>query len=428
MTELDPKIIIREESNYYLLYNGKNLGLISLSKETFDKCIIHDKWGNKDSKLQTWLYENDFLTKKPNKKNRDTPQLEDDSSKSELTFYDIKSEYSPLNLLWALSPKCNLSCIYCFPDAKTHSHSLCDPTTHQLLKIANKIIDAKVLKVTITGGECLLLENIWDVIKELKNAGITVAILTNGTSISEETLNKIRENELFIGISLDGPNEKSNSITRGPFVFEKTIKTITKLIKNNIPTTAMVTVTKHNFSELTQIAKLLSDLGVPSITLQDLRPFGTKETYDQLRLTAIQEKELENTLDKLTKSFPNIFFNSSELRIFHKSNANGLIMQCPAGDNFSYIDFYGDFFPCTSLKAFKMGNLLDDHSISELWQNSESTKLLRNIKKMSIDQIPACQSCVNKSFCDGGCRGDALFYNNDLLGTPSRCPKELGNL
>jgi radical SAM protein with 4Fe4S-binding SPASM domain len=428
MTHLDHKIIVREESDCYLLYNGENRGLVSLSKEMYNKCILQNHWDKRDTKMKDWLFENDFLAKKPNKKNNNQPQLKEDPFQVSTTFFDLKSEYSPLNVLWALSPKCNLDCIYCFPDAKTHRRTLRSPPTEKLLKIAEKLIQAKVLKVTLTGGECLLLKNLWDVVKQLKNAGITVAILSNGTSISAKLLEKIKDNELFMGVSLDGSNEEINSLTRGSNAFEKTVKTIAKLTEKKIPTTVMVTVTKNNFSDLERIVKFVSTVGVSSVTLQDLRPFGTKETYDNLRLTANQEKDLENTLNRITKAFPKIFFNTSELMIFHKSNTNGYIMQCPAGDNFAYVDFYGDLYPCTSLQTFKLGNLSEEQSVSELWQNSESIKQLRMIKKIPIDRIHACNSCTNQSFCDGGCRGDALFYSDDLFGAPSRCPKQLGNL
>jgi radical SAM protein with 4Fe4S-binding SPASM domain len=426
MIQLDPKIIVREESNCYLFYSDANRGLISLTKETYDKCIIQNKWNNNDTKLREWLYENDFLTKKP--KNRKQTQLQNEPFQGTETFFDLKSEYSPLNVLWALSPKCNLNCTYCFPDAKVHSVFLETPSTERLLKIANKLIQAKVLKVTLTGGECLLLENLWDIVKQLKNAGITVAVLSNGISISSNVLRKIRDNELFIGVSLDGSNEEINSLTRGRLAFEKTVKSIKKLLKNKVPTTVMVTVTKNNFSDLEKLVRFVSTLGVSSITLQDLRPFGTKQNYDKQRLSALQEKQLKNKINKIAKAYPKIFLNTSELMIFHKSSVTGFLMQCPAGDNFAYIDFYGDFYPCTSLQSFKLGNLLDDCSVTELWQNSKNIKLLRAIKNTPIDKVEACSSCVNKSFCDGGCRGDALFYNNDLFGTPSRCPKSLGNI
>jgi radical SAM protein with 4Fe4S-binding SPASM domain len=428
MIKLDSRIIVREESDCYLLYNGVNRGLISVSKEAYNRCITENKWSNHDIVLKKWLFENDFLVKKPDKEKRNMQKPEIEPFLASTSFFDLKSEYSPLNVLWALSPKCNLNCTYCFPDAQAHSSLLGNPTTERLLKIANKLIQAKVLKATLTGGECLLLKNLSTVVKQLKEAGITVALLSNGTSISAKMLKEIKNNEVFMGISLDGSNEEINSLTRGRFVFEKTVKTINKLLENGVPTTIMVTVTKNNFSDLYRIVEFVSSLGISSVTLQDLRPFGTKETYDELRLTSNQEKDLEDTIDSIAKSFPNIFLNTSELMIFHKSKTNDLIMQCPAGDNFAYIDFYGDFYPCTSLQTFKLGNLLDDSSITELWQNSKSIKLLRTLKNTSLNRIKACNSCENNPFCDGGCRGDALFYNNDLFGAPSRCPKELGNI
>jgi len=428
MVILDPKIIVRAEKQYYLLYNGDNLGLISVSKEVFDRCVVRNKCENQDEKFQEWLKRNNFLTEKGIKQAEEKISSDEEPQKTEQTFYEIKSEISPLNILWALSPKCNLTCVYCFPDAKAHRTIQNNLSMDKLVKIADKIVESKTLKVTLSGGECLLLKDLWSIVKRLKEAGITVAILSNGISMPNDILKKIKENKLFIGISLDGPDEKLNSLTRGPLAFKKTISTIKKLLKNSIPTTVMVTVTKHNFYELERTVQLLSGLGVSAITLQDLRPFANKKQYDKLRLTATQEKELKYTLNRIIKSFPKIFFNTSELMIFDRSNVNGNLMQCPAGDNFAYIDFYGDLFPCTSLPTFKLGNILEENTISELWQNSEAIKLLRKIKESSLDNVPECKTCKNKKHCDGGCRGDALFYTNHLLKLPSRCPKRLGNL
>ncbi len=429
MVKLDSKIIVREESHCYLLYNGQNLGLISVSKEAFQRCILHDIWESQDRYFREWLFKNDFLTEKHSNQTHGVyDQINDKVPQTDSTFYDIKSELSPLNILWALSPKCNLNCVYCFPDVKAHNAQGNKLSTSKLEIIADKIIEAKTLKVTLTGGECLLLEDLWVIVKKLKAAGLTVAILSNGVSMPQDALKKIKEHKLFVGVSLDGPTEEVNKLTRRDFAFEKTVDTIKKLIENCISTTVMVTVTRHNFYELEKIAELSSDLGVSAITLQDLRPFATKKEYDQLRLTSTQERQLKDTLKRLIAGFPKIFFNTSELMIFDQQNLNGNLMQCPAGDNFAYIDFYGDLFPCTSLPTFKLGNLLSDRNISDLWQNSEAIKLLRKIKKIPIESLPECEFCRNKCHCDGGCRGDALFYNDDLLGLASRCPKALGNL
>ena len=103
MVKLDPKIIVREESQCYLLYNGQNLGLISVSKEAYDRCIIQNRCGNEDNKFRNWLFKNNFLTEKPISHTKEHKnQLGDDVPQTASTFYDIKSERSPLNILWAL--------------------------------------------------------------------------------------------------------------------------------------------------------------------------------------------------------------------------------------------------------------------------------------------------------------------------------------
>lgn len=39
--------------------------------------------------------------------------------------------------------------------------------------------------------------------------------------------------------------------------------------------------------------------------------------------------------------------------------------------------------------------------------------------------LPESVDCLWIEYCDGGCRGDALFYNNNLYGLASRCPKNM---
>jgi radical SAM protein with 4Fe4S-binding SPASM domain len=187
-----------------------------------------------------------------------------------------------------------------------------------------------------------------------------------------------------------------------------------------------VTLTRHNFPFIEELLGILEAKGVEYIRLQDLRPFGTKDVYDNMRLTIEQERQLYETVCTAKQKYPSININTSELFVFSKENVNGKIMQCPAGDNFGYIDFYGDIYPCTSLPSFRMGNLLGNASLSKLWQSSDAIVDLRRIKDMPLERIDECGKCTNRSYCDGGCRGDALFYCNDLFGLPSRCPKRLG--
>jgi radical SAM protein with 4Fe4S-binding SPASM domain len=427
---LADSIIVREERDSYLLYNGTNGGLVTVSKDAYRDVILRDSVQDPAYEpLRAWLASADFLAEKPS--DRGSVGVEEDGQAHKASpnrFFDLRSDLNPINVLWALIPRCNLRCIYCFPDAKVHSIGFKTPPAARLLKIADEIVRAQVLQVVLSGGECLLLKDVWTVVTRLKNAGLTVAILSNGSTLSEEMVGKFRESGVLAGVSLDGPSEEINRRTRGRGAFDQSITGVRRLIAAGVDTTALITLTRHNFPVLEELFALLEDLGVISVAIQDLRPFGTKAQYDATRLTAEQERILPGKYEAIAAAHSSISINSTELFLFSNKAASGKIMQCPAGDHFAYIDFYGNVYPCTSLPSFKMGRLLEGASLTELWRKSETIRELRRIKQLPLAAIPGCRDCSNRSRCEGGCRGDALFYDGDLFGLPSRCPKRLGNV
>lgn len=427
--QLSTRIIVREEVDCFLLYNGDNGGLISLEKSTFEGLAAAESNPNRIyTDLVAWLGAYGFLEGELSQ-HCGTPQVSAELlSDSAHGFFGLRSQISPLNVLWSITPACNLRCLYCFPNVSFHSTVTEALTLSDLLSIADKLIESRVLKVTLSGGECLLHNGLWTIVERLRSAGLTVAILTNGTAISRQVAEQMSKNGVIVGVSLDGQNEEVNRTTRGRGAFEKTVTGIKRLVAESVPVTILVTVTRHNYPILEELIAFISDLGILSITLQDLRPFGTRNDYDRLRLTVEQERTLPTFFDKLSKMRPDILINPTELFIFSQPGASGRLMHCPAGDNFAYIDFYGDVYPCTSLPSFWLGNILGDVSLSVLWQESDAILRLRRMKTLPVTVIQECTECSNRVNCEGGCRGDALFYRGDLMGLPSRCPKALGIL
>jgi AdoMet-dependent heme synthase len=425
---LKPTIIVRDEGDCKLLYNGENGGLISIDKTAYRDLVVLDKTDDQyHSALRSWLDESEFLADSPTgtargRHSRLTPR----QAQSLNGFYDLRSTVAPLNVLWAITPRCNLHCPYCFADVQSQVAAFQEASGTALLAVADMLRECGVFKVTLTGGECLLSEHVWSVAGKLKGAGMTVAILSNGTSLPDDAADRLAALGVQVGISLDGPDEAVNRITRGAGSFDRTMASIRKLTAHQVPTSVMVTLTRHNFDRLEEHVALLSDLGIEIVALQDLRPFGSRRHYDATRLAVEQERNLERQLAFLYSRYPHIAFNTTELLMFSQPRANGRVMQCPAGDHFGYIDVHGDFYPCTSLPTFRMGNLFGGASVVDLWQHSEAILALRRLKSLPLDSIPECVRCSNRSRCDGGCRGDALFYSDSILGLPSRCPRRMG--
>jgi radical SAM protein with 4Fe4S-binding SPASM domain len=68
------------------------------------------------------------------------------------------------------------------------------------------------------------------------------------------------------------------------------------------------------------------------------------------------------------------------------------------------VDPEGNIFPCHMLHydndSLMCGNL-DFESIENIYQTST---VLNKLKRINVDNLPKCKSCVFRNFCGGGCR------------------------
>lgn len=426
-------LIFREEDQGLLIFNKNNSAVVKLSRSLVEK--IREGWFPDERRyIEALKTLSDYgivrVDQWCEEFSVDRGVETSDKKALNASLFNIKSHQNPFVALWAITPKCNLRCTYCFPEVSQVGSTFSGLTSDQLKNIANQIIAAKIFQLTISGGEAFLTNELWELMPALYENQIKISVISNGTTITPSIIEKVRRYELIVGVSLDAPNESINSITRGVGVFEKALNGIRQLLSANMPTVVLITVTKHNFPLLFDHIYFLYEQGIRNITLQDLRPFGTKAIYEQFRLTKEQESSLYALIKNIKKTFSEINFNLSELFIFPckemQIKRNGKIMQCPAGNNFVYIDCYGDMYPCTNLSQIKLGNVLRDRNITELWRYSPAMLQLRALKMKNMTDMEACAHCLWMDSCDGGCRGDALFYTEDLYGRPSRCPKTMG--
>lgn len=428
--KLASNLIVREEADGYLLYNRTNDAVIKLLPLVY-KQLVAGMVPNteKYKKLLKILTQNKMLQN--NEMALGASVASSNLSGSLANIFGITSTHNPINILWAITSQCNLRCIYCFPNVQAIAPRHRSLQLSGLNNIADQLIAAKVFQVTFSGGEALLEPNLWAIVHKLSQNMIKIVVITNGTVVNAEIIERLLQYQIIVAVSLDAADETVNALTRGSGVWSRTIAGIKQIVTAKIPLVILVTITKHNFPCLVELIKFISNnLQVQQITLQDLRPFGTKQEYQQHRLTIAQEAQLPEVLATLVKLFPHVYFNYTELLNFprdqHSSVKNGKLMQCPAGNNIAYIDFYGDMYPCTHLPTMRVGNLLRDGTITELWQKSAVMSQLRQLKTEALAKIKECQDCTLNIYCDGGCRGDALFYKNDLYALASRCPREMG--
>lgn len=99
-------------------------------------------------------------------------------------------EPRPLSLMWHMTRRCNFACPFCFIRDNAFDQ---DPTFNSVLPLLGRIISLGLVRATLSGGECLLVDDFPLIYRYLKERGVLVTIFTNGSQIGDDYLDLFRE-------------------------------------------------------------------------------------------------------------------------------------------------------------------------------------------------------------------------------------------
>ncbi|RLG89871.1 MAG: radical SAM protein, partial [Candidatus Hecatellales archaeon] len=109
--------------------------------------------------------------------------------------------YEPHPVL-EVTGRCNLKCPHC--EVRGGEVEKDPPLTHVYRMIDSIATVPEFRMLVLTGGEPLLRQDIYKIIKYAKNSGFEVTIATNGTLISRETAKKLSSLDITgVAVSLD---------------------------------------------------------------------------------------------------------------------------------------------------------------------------------------------------------------------------------
>lgn len=106
---------------------------------------------------------------------------------------------------------CNMRCKFCyatFEDMRVVNQL----SLEEAIIILDKLKEAGLQKITFAGGEPLLYKWIHEVVYYSKLIGLTTSIITNGSLLTDESLNMFSGNLDWIGVSVDSTNGITNEL------------------------------------------------------------------------------------------------------------------------------------------------------------------------------------------------------------------------
>jgi len=297
-----------------------------------------------------------------------------------------------------ITNRCNFRCIHC-----CFKSGECMHKEFSLNKIQKTLLEFKKLdgqRIDITGGEPMMRKDVYQIIKIAKNLQLKTELVTNGSLLSKNKLQKFKKLGLDdIAISLDGSNFQTYAKIR--LVNKKTYDKVVNIIKTCIElgfyTKINTVVFNSNLSDLINITKQAIQWGANEHGLYYFSPIGRgnnhqEQVADPLTFHKILKKEYKK-VDKKIKL-------SVEVPILKKSKTKNLNISCYLQDAWHLqILPDGNVYPCAIMAAYRqpLGNLYEE-SLSQIWQKAHDKKFFKKNVKPLFNKY---QGCVNYPECSG---------------------------
>jgi len=305
-----------------------------------------------------------------------------------------------------ITNNCNLRCKHCYGFFEGNNFI----SINDFKFICDQLNETGVSFLTITGGEPMLLgEEIKEYINISKKTFKEVFLTTNGTLIDEDNVMFLKGLDT-VQVSIDGPEKIHNSI-RGRGVYQKAVRGIKILKRNNIPTSIMMTVNNYNISFFKKVYDLSQSLDV-LMGFERMTSTGRGKNF--LNLSKKNTKKLIGLAKKynVESADPLCTVSNKEKRDYLYQNK--VVGGCTAGTMALAIDAKMNILPCARLRI-PLGNL-KEKNISEILNNNKIIKKLNNRDSLK----GKCGKCKYKFIC-GGCRASAFALTDDYMEEDPQC-------
>ena len=163
-----------------------------------------------------------------------------DSTQNKCSSTCALKEYPTLAVL-KITLACNLKCVYCYSNAGIDQSSHMSPeTAHKVVDEYVRLNPNKSISVVLHGGEPLinfkLIKDLVEYSKKYDNK-VIISIQTNASMVTDEIAEFIKNNNIQVGVSLDGPAPFQNTarvLQNGKGSLDQTLRGIRILQKHGV--------------------------------------------------------------------------------------------------------------------------------------------------------------------------------------------------
>lgn len=277
----------------------------------------------------------------------------------------VNRRITPRKIVWLISDKCTRKCIYCYFGKRSYKpieNCISNISFDLVHTMTKECVDLDVEELTLSGGDPLLIENIYDVIYEFQKNKISVSVITK---MKIDILQIVRKDYLMFVFSLDSINPKTADYLAG---FDGHCRDMMLNIQlceaNNIYFSISITVCTMNLSEVLETVQWFLMNSSGRITITKYICYKNRDNIGE-----VSDEQYQILYDNIQKLVKNSKCPSERVVFNLPKHENDYF--CDSGREKLVIDKYGNAKVCEkSTENINQCNIFAE-SIIRVWNSKE---------------------------------------------------------
>jgi len=329
---------------------------------------------------------------------------------------------TPNKCILEITMKCNMRCLHCASSAA--GGRPVEMGTEKMLSVIDECKELDVKYITFSGGEPLIRKD-WPILAaRVREYGMNLGIVSNGTFVRDQIDTIARYFETF-SMSLDGLEEVHNHIRQSKRAYSDVMDAFMLLKKHNVHPCAITSISKFNFHQLEDLYRLVKEYEIPSWQVQLTFASGRMKEQQQQVLSPQDLRYLTKFLVDIRKDHiidlhvaDNIGYYTAVEETMRGHKWKG----CKAGLTLFAIEADGTVKGCLCQipeyiegKDFVEGNV-HTRSLKDIWYDRNSFSYNRNFDYSKVEGF--CASCKYLERCKCGCSAFAYYVTGQRHSNP----------
>jgi pyrroloquinoline quinone biosynthesis protein E len=324
----------------------------------------------------------------------------------------------PLWLLFELTYRCPLHCVFCY-NPTDFSRTGAELTTEEWLRVLREARALGAVQLGLSGGEPLVRDDVETIVAAAHDLGFYINLITSGVGLNEARLKALKSAGLdHIQLSFQDSTREMNDFLSSTRTFELKSKVAALIKQYDYPMVLNVVLHRLNIDHVEQILDMAQSMGADYVELANTQYYGwAMKNREHLLPSRAQLQRAEAITQRFREK------NGERMRIYFvvpdyferrpKPCMNGL------GSVFLTIAPDGCALPCQAarmLPGLEFPNVRNA-SIESIWYDSAAFNHFRGDAWMK----EPCRSCPEKTKDFGGCRCQAYMLTGDAANADPVC-------